>query len=104
MAEGTAQDWTIIRDQRLHFNRKLPDRIMAHLRLLEGDYGGFAVDRLEHSLQTATRAHRAGMDEEFVVCAVLHDMGDVLCSHSHADLAAAVLLVCLGEPDVRNWH
>jgi predicted HD phosphohydrolase len=39
------------------FAKKLPDRLLAHLMLLEGDHGGFPVDRLEHCLQTATRAH-----------------------------------------------
>ena len=41
--------------------------MLAHLRLLEGDHGGFAVDRFEHSLQTATRAREAGKDDEYVV-------------------------------------
>ena len=52
--------------------------MLAHLRLLDGDYGGYAVDRLTHSLQTATRAERDGRDEEYVVCALLHDIGDTL--------------------------
>jgi predicted HD phosphohydrolase len=73
------------------FAQKLPDRVLAHLKLLAGDYGGFAVDRLQHSLQTATRAHRAGEDEEYVVCALLHDIGDTLGTFNHADIGAAVL-------------
>ncbi|HEY1584936.1 MAG TPA: HD domain-containing protein, partial [Polyangia bacterium] len=60
-------------------------------KLLEGDYGGFPVDRLTHCLQTATRAHRDGRDEEYVVCALLHDIGDTLGSYNHADIAAAIL-------------
>ena len=55
--------------------------------MLEGDCGGFAIDRLEHCLQTATRAHRDGRDEEYVVCALLHDMGDILGPRNHADVA-----------------
>jgi predicted HD phosphohydrolase len=46
--------------------------------LLEGDCGGFPVDRLTHCLQTATLAHQDGKDEEYVVCALLHDIGDTL--------------------------
>jgi predicted HD phosphohydrolase len=61
------------------------------LKLLEGDYGGFPVDRLTHCLQTATRAHRDGRDEEYVVCALLHDIGDTLGSYNHPDIAAAIL-------------
>ena len=52
--------------------------MLAHLRLLDGDYGGFPVDRLQHSLQTATRAHRGGESEDYVVMALLHDIGDTL--------------------------
>jgi predicted HD phosphohydrolase len=69
----------------------LADRVLDHLRLLDGDFGGFAVDRLTHSLQTATRAERANRDDEYLLCALLHDIGDTLASHNHADLAAAVV-------------
>jgi predicted HD phosphohydrolase len=72
------------------FTRGLPDRVLDHLRLLDGD-GGFAVDRLTHSLQTATLAERDGRDEEYVVCALLHDIGDTLGSFNHPDVAAAIL-------------
>jgi predicted HD phosphohydrolase len=91
MTEGTQQDWMIIASNALAFHQKLPDRVLAHLALLRGDFGGFAVDRLEHSLQTATRAHRDGRDEEYVVCALLHDIGDTLGSLNHADIGAAIL-------------
>jgi predicted HD phosphohydrolase len=91
MEDSTGEDWARIGASFAEFARKLPDRVLAHLRLLDGDYGGFAVDRLQHSLQTATRAHRAGEDEEYVVCALLHDIGDTLGSFNHPDIAAAIL-------------
>jgi predicted HD phosphohydrolase len=91
MTEGDAEDWTLIMSHRGPFLQDLPNRIVAHLRLLGGDYGGYAVDRLEHSLQTATRAHQAGQDEEYVVCALLHDIGDTLAPANHAGLAAGIL-------------
>jgi predicted HD phosphohydrolase len=91
MAESTADDWMVIGASFLSFGRGLPDRVLAHLRLLEGDYGGFPVDRLTHCLQTATRAQEAGRDEEYVVCALLHDIGDTLGSYNHADVAAVIL-------------
>jgi predicted HD phosphohydrolase len=91
MEESTVEDWAILGTNFVEFARRLPDRVLAHLELLDGDYGGFAVDRLQHSLQTATRAHRAGEDEEYVVCALLHDIGDTLGSFNHADIAAAIL-------------
>ena len=58
---------------------------------MAGYHNGFAVDLLQHSLQSATLAHRDGMDEEYVVCALLHDVGELLRSLSHPDMAAAML-------------
>jgi predicted HD phosphohydrolase len=97
MAESTAQDWLTIGTSFIPFARALPDRILTHLQLLEGDYGGFPVDRLTHCLQTATRAHKAGRDEEYVVCALLHDIGDTLGSYNHADVAAAIVKPFVSE-------
>ena len=91
MEESTQDDWRKIGGEFAGFARTLPDRLMAHLKVLEGDYGGFPVDRYTHSLQTATRALRAGRDEEYVVCALLHDIGDTLGSYNHFDVAAAIL-------------
>src|SRR5215470_3122204 len=91
MEASTKEDWQILSAEFLAYSQRLPDRILAHLRLLDGDYGGFQVDRLTHSLQTATLAHQAGRDEEYVVCALLHDIGDTLGSFNHADIAAAIL-------------
>ncbi|WP_297506645.1 HD domain-containing protein [uncultured Caulobacter sp.] len=97
MTEGTAEDWGIIAQASAEFGRELPTRLIAHLNLLKGDCGGFAIDRLEHSLQTATRAHQAGEDEEYVVCALLHDIGDILGPRNHADIAAAILQPFVSE-------
>ena len=91
MADSDASDWLTIGTHFIPFARALPDRVLAHLKLLEGDYGGFAVDRLTHCLQTATRAHADGRDEEYVVCALVHDIGDTLGAYNHPDIAAAIL-------------
>lgn len=91
MTEGTAEDWAIIAKEFGAFARNLPDRVLEHLKLLEGDFGGFPVCRLEHSLQTATRAHRDGRDEQYVVMALLHDIGDTLGSYNHPEVAAAII-------------
>jgi predicted HD phosphohydrolase len=91
MVDGTAEDWAAIGRAAAGHRGEHVDNILAHLRLLKDDHGGFAVDRLEHSLQTATRAHRAGQDEEYVVCALLHDIGDLLLPAAHAELGAAIL-------------
>lgn len=100
MEQGTAEDWAIIAGEAAGFNKGLADRVLDHLRLLDGDFGGFAVDRLTHSLQTATRAHRDGRDEEYVVCALLHDIGDTLGSFNHPDIAAAILKPFVSEQNL----
>lgn len=71
----------------------LPARVLMHLRGLRGRDAalGMPVDRLEHSLQCATRAYRDNRSNEYVVCALLHDLGDVLAPYDHAALAACVL-------------
>ena len=91
MTEGTAEDYKIISSNFKEYSRGLPDRVLDHLNLLKGDFGGFPVDRLEHSLQSATLAHQDGQDEEYVVAALLHDIGDTLGSFNHADIGAAML-------------
>jgi len=101
MVDGTQEDWAKIGMAAQGFNRDLPNRVLAHLKLLEGDCGGFAVDRLTHSLQSATLAHRDGMDEEYVVCALLHDIGDTLGCHNHSDVAAAILKPFVS--DANHW-
>lgn len=91
MTEGTPQDWGIIAPRVLGHARSLPDRVLDHLRLLDGDFGGFPIDRLQHSLQCATRAHRDGREEAYVVMSLLHDIGDTLATLNHPELAAAIL-------------
>ena len=100
MERSTAADWMKIGESFLPFAAKLPDRILDHLRLLDGDYGGFAVDRLTHSLQTATLAQQGGEDDEYVVCALLHDIGDTLGSFNHADIATAILKPFVSEENL----
>lgn len=91
MKDSTSEDWQLISAEFAAYARGLPDRVIAHLRLLEGDFGGFPVDRYTHSLQTATRAMRDGREDEYVVCALLHDIGDTLATSNHPDIAAAIL-------------
>jgi predicted HD phosphohydrolase len=97
MTEGTKDDWEKIALGTIELAAGLPDRVLTHLRQLGGDFGGFAVDRLEHSLQTATRAYRADRDDEYVFCALVHDIGDLLGPLNHADVAAAVVKPFVSE-------
>jgi predicted HD phosphohydrolase len=101
MVDATAEDYGVILRHSLGFQQGLPDRVLRHLSLLAGDTGGYAVDRLTHSLQTATRAERDGRDEEYVVCALLHDIGDTLASLNHSELAAVILQPFVSEEN--HW-
>ena len=101
MTEGTCDDWQLIGGELERFARQLPGRLLAHLNLLRGDHGGFPVDRLEHCLQTATRAYQAGRDEEYVLCALLHDIGDTLGPYNHADVAAVIVQPFVSEEN--HW-
>ncbi|MFC3230420.1 HD domain-containing protein [Marinibaculum pumilum] len=101
MAKSTRADWEVIGAHFKQLAAGLPDRVLGELGKLAGDYGGMRIDRLQHSLQTATRAHRDGRDEEYVVCALLHDMGDLLGTYNHPDIAAAVLKPFVSEQN--HW-
>lgn len=100
MDESTESDWSLIVPEFKKLAVALPDRVLTHLQLLNGDYGGFPVDRLSHSLQTATRALKDDRDEEYVICALLHDIGDTLGTFNHPDIAAAILKPFVSEANL----
>jgi predicted HD phosphohydrolase len=91
MDASTPEDWVILDHEFRVSLEGVADRILAHLALLRGNPRGFPVDRYEHSLQSATRAMHDGADEETVVCALLHDIGDVLSPRNHARVSATLL-------------
>jgi predicted HD phosphohydrolase len=101
MDQSTQEDWRAIGGEFMHFAKGLPERVLAHLKLLDGDFGGFPIDRYHHSLQTASLALRDGRDEEYVVCALLHDIGDTLGTFNHPDIAAAILKPFVSEAN--HW-
>ena len=91
MAEGSKEDYEAVFEHFKAFERRLGDRVLAALGELVNSYPGELINRLTHSLQTATRAHRDGRDEEFVVAALLHDIGDMAATMNHSEYAAAIL-------------
>lgn len=101
MTEGTAEQWQEISRLAGEFRRELPDRLLGQLRMLEGGLDGYAVNRLEHSLQTATRAFRDSRDEEYVVCALMHDIGDLMGPANHAEIGAVILKPFVSEAN--HW-
>ena len=90
-------DFEIIAQHFNKFKKGHVQRVIDHLLLLKDDHGGFPVDRLTHCLQTATLAYQDGRDEEYIVCALLHDIGDTLACYNHADLAATLLEPFISE-------
>ena len=100
MASGTREDYELLERLEAEFAAGTAERVLDQLRGLAGSLAGYQVDRLEHSLQTATRAHLDHADEEMVVAALLHDIGDLLSPHNHSELAAAVLRPYVSE---KTW-
>ena len=97
MKYGTKEDYELLQRLEDEYCEGLPERLLTALRELEHSLAGYQVSRLEHSLQSATRAYEAGESEELIVAALLHDMGDELAPHSHSELAAAVLRPYVSE-------
>jgi predicted HD phosphohydrolase len=91
MEAGSAADYALLDKLEDRFRAKLADRLLEQLAKLEHSLSGYQVTRLEHCLQAATRAHRAGESQEWVVAALLHDIGDELAPYSHSEMAAAIL-------------
>ncbi len=91
MADGTVEEYAFLAEQEKNYTNELPSRLMTALEALESSFSGYRVSRLEHSLQSATRAYQAGEPEEMVVAALLHDIGDGLAPASHSEMAASIL-------------
>lgn len=97
MEDGSAEDYALLGALEREELRRFPDRVLGWLSTMDTHDAGYRVTRLEHSLQAATRAHRAGEDEETVVCALLHDIGDHLAPANHSEVAAAMLRPYVSE-------
>jgi len=95
--ESTARDWQLIAKVYKKDKKKLVNKFVEQLKLLEGDFGGFPVCRYEHCLQTATRAYRAGEDDEYIAVALLHDIGDTLSPDNHGEVIGAMLKQYISE-------
>ena len=91
MDQGTAEDYALLDALAKPYIAKTGERALAYLENLSEGFPGYPVDRLQHALQTATRALRAGECEEIVVAALLHDIGDDLAPENHSELGASVL-------------
>ncbi|WP_127111918.1 HD domain-containing protein [Shimia sediminis] len=95
--EATQADWDAVMDYEEQFNAELVDRILAMLKSLDEDWTPYPINRYHHCLQAATRAHADGADEEIVVAALIHDIGDILSPYNHGELAAAMVRPYMSE-------
>lgn len=96
MDEGTDADYEVLKRVHEANMAALPDLLLSMLTDLDGD-ANYPIDRLQHSLQTATRALRDGADEEMIVCALLHDVGESLGPMNHGEVIAAILRPFISE-------
>jgi len=97
MDESTAEQWAVIGKETFEAQDRAAEAVLGLLRSLSDMTVGFAVDQLTHSLQTATRAERAGADDELVVASLCHDMGKAVSVPNHPVIAAEIL-----KPYVRD--
>ena len=91
MKDGTAEEYQFLQALEHDYIRALPDRLITALEALGDSLPGYQISRLEHSLQSATRAEADGADIDMVVAALVHDIGDVLAPENHSQMAAAIL-------------
>ena len=91
MKDGTKAEYLFLSQLEREYIAHLPDRILDALRALDDGLGGYQVTRLEHSLQTASRAEADGADEEMIVGALIHDLGDSLAPENHSNYAAEII-------------
>jgi predicted HD phosphohydrolase len=91
MEDGTREDYALLDRAEREYVRGLPDRLLGALGKLDHSLQGYPVSRLGHSLQTATRALRDGADDELIVAALIHDLGDDLAPYNHSEIAAGII-------------
>ena len=91
MDTSTAEQWGVIGVETAKNQPRVAERVLGLLRSLSDITDGFATDQLTHCLQTATRAERAGADDEVVVASLCHDIGKAISVPGHPGIAAAIL-------------
>ena len=91
MQDGTKEDYLLLDESEKKYAVGLGQRVLQSLRKLDHSLEGYPVSRLGHSLQAATRALRDNADEELIVAALIHDIGDELAPYNHAEVAAGIL-------------
>jgi len=91
MKDGDAQDYIFLHKHEMEFASHTSQRLLSQIVELDQSLSGYKISRLEHCLQTATRAWFAGADIDWLVAALLHDIGDIYAPYNHDEYAAAIL-------------
>ena len=91
MVDGDKEDYDFLEALEMQYASAVGERLCKALADLDSSLSGYKVTRLEHSLQSATRAYRDGADIDWIVCTLLHDLGDVYAPFSHDQYAALIL-------------
>ncbi len=106
MKHGSAEDYALLERFEKQHVATVADRVIEHLKLQAGGYGGYRIDRLQHSLQSATRAERDGASDEWVFATLLHDIGDTIAPNNHSEMAAAIIKPYVNREihDVIRYH
>ena len=97
MKDGTKDEYLLLDKYEQDYINGTSDRILNFMQGLTSTLEGYKITRLEHSLQSATRALNDGADEEMIVATLLHDIGDELAPLNHSEYAASVLKPYVSE-------
>ena len=97
MKDGTKEEYLLLDKHEKKYIEGTANRLIKFMNGLSNTLEGYQVTRLEHSLQTATRALNDKADDEMVVAALLHDIGDELAPLNHSEYAAAVIKPYVSE-------
>jgi len=97
MKEGSKEDYLLLNKLEKKFIEGTADRVLKTMQGLTSSLVGYQINRLEHSLQTATRALKEKASDEMIVAALLHDIGDELAPNNHAEFAATILKPYVSE-------
>lgn len=91
MKDGTKEEYEFLTCHEVEFTKGTADRLLSALVDLDAGLSGYKVTRLGHSLQSATRTTRDGADIDWIVSALLHDIGDIYAPYNHDEYAATIL-------------
>ncbi len=91
MKDGDREDYEFLTAHEIAYTKGTADRLLTALVSLDESLSGYQITRLGHSLQAATRAERDGADTDWIVAALLHDIGDIFAPYNHDEYAASIL-------------